>query len=73
VTVVSTLHDLTQAGQYADHLVLLSAGRVEASGVPAAVLTEDLIARVYTARVTVSADPAGHPVVTMLREPPPAS
>jgi iron complex transport system ATP-binding protein len=69
VTVVSILHDLTQAGQYAGHLVLLAAGRVEAAGPPAAVLTEDLISRVYAARVTVTADPAGHPVVTSQRQP----
>ena len=68
VTVVSTLHDLTQAGQYAGHLVLLMGGNVEAAGAPAAVLTEDLIARVYAARVTVSTDPGGHPVVTPVRE-----
>ena len=69
VTVVSTLHDLTQASQYAGHLVLLSEGRVEAAGAPAVVLTEDLIARVYAARVTVTTDPAGHPVVTPVRHP----
>ena len=68
VTVVCTLHDLTQASQYAGHLVLLFEGRVEAAGTPAAVLTEDLIARVYAARVTVSTDPGGHPVVTPVRE-----
>jgi len=68
VTVVCTLHDLTQASQYAGHLVLLFEGRVEAAGAPAAVLTEDLIARVYAARVTVSTDPGGHPVVTPVRE-----
>jgi iron complex transport system ATP-binding protein len=73
VTVVATLHDLTQASQYAGELVLLSDGRVEAAGDPAAVLTEELIARVYTARVTVGTDPGGHPVVTPVREPPPAS
>ena len=67
VTVVCTLHDLTQASQYAGHLVLLFEGRVEAAGPPAAVLTEDLIARVYAARVTVSTDPGGHPVVTPVR------
>jgi iron complex transport system ATP-binding protein len=70
VTVVSTLHDLTQASQYAGHLVLLFDGRVEAAGPAAAVLTEELIARVYAARVTVTTDPGGHPVVTPLREPP---
>ena len=58
VTVVATLHDLTQAGQYASHLVLLADGRVAAAGPPAAVLTEELVARVYAAQVTVTAGPA---------------
>jgi iron complex transport system ATP-binding protein len=71
VTVVATLHDLTQAGQYADHLVLLMDGKVEAAGRPDTVLTEELIARIYAARVTVGTDPGGHPVVTPVREPPP--
>jgi iron complex transport system ATP-binding protein len=70
VTVLSTLHDLTQAGQYAGELVLLHAGRIEASGAAAAVLTEDVIARVYAARVTVGTDPGGRPVVTPVRERP---
>ena len=35
LTVVSTLHDLTVAGQYADTLVLLDGGRVVAAGSPA--------------------------------------
>ena len=72
VTVVATLHDLTQAGQYAANLVLLAAGRVEAAGRPAEVLTEELIARVYAAQVTVTEGPGGHPVVTAVR-PEPAS
>ncbi len=73
VTVVSTLHDLTQAGQFAGELVLLQAGRVEAAGAAPAVLTEELIARIYAARVTVTTDPAGHPIVTPLRDPPAAA
>jgi len=71
VTVISTLHDLTQASQYAGELVLLHAGRIEAAGTAVAVLTEDLIARIYAARVTVSTGQDGHPVVTPVREPPP--
>jgi iron complex transport system ATP-binding protein len=67
VTVLATLHDLTQAGQYAANLVLLAAGRVEAAGRPAEVLTEELIARVYAAQVTVTEGPGGRPVVTALR------
>ena len=34
LTVVSTLHDLTVAGQYAETLVLLDRGEVVASGPP---------------------------------------
>jgi iron complex transport system ATP-binding protein len=70
LTVLSTLHDLTVAGQYADTLVLLSDGRVAASGPAAAVLTEDLIGRVYTARVEVRTGPDGRPVVTPVRSRP---
>jgi iron complex transport system ATP-binding protein len=70
VTVVSTLHDLTSAGQYAGELVLLHQGRIEATGPATAVLTQDLIARVYAARVTVNTDPGGHTIVTPVREPP---
>ena len=70
VTVVTTLHDLTTAGQYAHELVLLNQGRVEAAGAAAAVLTEDRIARVYAARVTVSTDAAGNTIVTPVRTTP---
>jgi iron complex transport system ATP-binding protein len=70
VTVVSTLHDLTAAGQYAGELVLLHQGRIEAAGAAPAVLTENLIAQVYAARVTVSTDADGHTIVTPVREPP---
>jgi iron complex transport system ATP-binding protein len=70
LTVVTTLHDLTTAGQYADTLVLLDGGRVEQSGPAADVVTEALIARVYQARVTVTADPRGRPVVTPVRADP---
>ena len=67
LTVVTTLHDLTTAGQYADTLVLLDGGRVEASGPASTVITAELIARVYQARVTVTADAQGRPVVTPVR------
>ena len=39
LTVVSTLHDLTLAGQYADELLLLDAGRAVVTGPAAGVLT----------------------------------
>ncbi|BFU45131.1 ABC transporter ATP-binding protein [Krasilnikovia sp. MM14-A1004] len=53
LTVIATMHDLSIAGEYADRLVLLADGRVAASGVPREVLTEELLARHYRARVRV--------------------
>jgi iron complex transport system ATP-binding protein len=51
--VLAAMHDLTLAGQYAESLVLLDAGRVAAEGPASEVLTEELIARHYRARVRV--------------------
>jgi iron complex transport system ATP-binding protein len=65
--VLSALHDLTLAGQYADRLVLLADGGVAASGTAPEVLTAPLIGRVYAARVSVSAGPGGKPVVAPVR------
>jgi iron complex transport system ATP-binding protein len=56
LTVVSAMHDLTHAGQYADRLILLDGGREQASGPPAEVLTEQLIARHFGASVRIVAD-----------------
>ncbi len=67
LTVVSALHDLTLAGQFADQLVLLDGGRVAAAGPPAAVLTEQLISRHYHASVRVLEDPGGGIVVIPVR------
>jgi iron complex transport system ATP-binding protein len=71
LTVVSTLHDLTVAGQYADTLVMLDGGAVVAAGAPEAVLTASLIESVYGARVSVSTGRDGHLVVAPVRRPPP--
>jgi iron complex transport system ATP-binding protein len=70
LTVLSTLHDLTIAAQYADTLVLLSAGRVAAAGPPASVLTEETVGRVYGARVEVRMGADGRPVVNPVRNVP---
>jgi iron complex transport system ATP-binding protein len=53
LTVLATMHDLSIAGEYADRLVLLAGGRVVADGTPAEVLTEELLATHYRARVRV--------------------
>jgi iron complex transport system ATP-binding protein len=67
LTVVSAMHDLTLAGQFADELVLLDGGRVAAAGPAATVLTEQVIARHYAASVRVLEDPAGGIVVVPVR------
>ncbi|MFC0041712.1 ATP-binding cassette domain-containing protein [Actinomadura rayongensis] len=63
LTVVTTIHDLTLAGQYADALILLSGGRVAASGRPADVLTREMIAEHFDARVQVAEGPDGRPIL----------
>lgn len=67
-TVVTTLHDLTLAAQYAENLVLLDHGTVAATGPPAEVLSPTTLATHYAARVTVVTAPDGSPVITPVRE-----
>jgi iron complex transport system ATP-binding protein len=53
LTVLTAMHDLTLAAQYADRLLLLSGGRLVASGPPAEIATEELVAEHYRADVRV--------------------
>ena len=53
LTVVSTMHDLTLAGQYADRLVLLDRGTVVAEGSAADVLSAPNLESYYGASVRV--------------------
>ncbi len=66
LTVLATMHDLSVAGEYADRLVLLAGGEVVADGAPREVLTEELLARYYKARVRVVDDGRG-PIVVPVR------
>jgi iron complex transport system ATP-binding protein len=68
LTVVATMHDLSVAGEYADRMVLLAGGRVVADGPAAEVLTEDLLATHYRARVRVVPGTHG-PLVVPVRPP----
>jgi iron complex transport system ATP-binding protein len=67
LTVVTTLHDLTVAGLYADALLLLADGRAVASGEPSQVLTEELVGRHFDANVKIEPGPDGRPVVHLVR------
>ncbi len=53
LTVVSAIHDLTLAGQFADTLALMDSGRVVAVGAPKEVLREELLAPLFGVGVTV--------------------
>jgi iron complex transport system ATP-binding protein len=53
LTVVSAMHDLSLAGQYADRLLLLESGRIVAEGGADAVLSEETIAAHYGADVRI--------------------
>jgi iron complex transport system ATP-binding protein len=63
LTVLTAMHDLTLAGQYAERLLMLADGRVVATGAPADVLSEQRIARFYQARVHVVDEPRAFAVV----------
>ncbi|MDQ2650323.1 MAG: ABC transporter ATP-binding protein, partial [Actinomycetota bacterium] len=67
LTVVTTMHDLTLAGQYAERLVLLDEGRVVVEGEAHEVLTEEHLASYYGAKVRIIYE-GGHPMVLPLRE-----
>jgi len=67
LTVFSTMHDLTLAGQYADRLLLLDSGRVVAGGTAGDVLTRALISEHYGAHVDVVDAPGSGFVVVPVR------
>lgn len=63
-TIVLVLHDLNQAARYSDHLVAMKGGQVVASGRPAEVITEDLVAEVFGLPTKVVLDEvSGTPLV----------
>jgi len=64
ITVVLVLHDIEQAARYADHIVALRDGTIQARGPPASVLTEELLADVFRIEATVEQGASG-PTVTM--------
>ncbi|HZC31638.1 MAG TPA: ABC transporter ATP-binding protein [Gaiellaceae bacterium] len=59
LTVVSTMHDLTLAGQYADRIALLDRGAIVAEGEPEDVLSVANLAAYYGASVRIVSDEDG--------------
>jgi iron complex transport system ATP-binding protein len=73
-TVVLATHNLNLAARYASNLLLLSEGRIQATGDPASVLTHETLERVYRWPVVVTPHPgpgsdAGAPQVLPLSRP----
>jgi iron complex transport system ATP-binding protein len=66
LTVLSAMHELTLALQYADRLALLSRGRLAAVGAPGEIATEHLLAEHYGADVEVISN-GGGPVAVIPR------
>jgi len=70
LTVLSAVHDLTLAGQFADRLMLLDGGRVVAAGPPADVLRADVLTAHFGPGVHVLATASGELVVMSRRAAP---
>lgn len=66
LTVVSTLHDLTVAGQFADRMAVLDHGRLITHGSPAEVLTPEMIASHWGVHAHTEVD-GGSVTVTVRR------
>ncbi|WP_280399511.1 ABC transporter ATP-binding protein [Nocardia carnea] len=65
-TIVLAVHDIGQALAYADHVVVLAAGRVAAAGDPATTLTPELLLDVFGVRAHVLTNPlTGRPHVVL--------
>lgn len=67
-TVVLVLHDLNLAARYGDTLVFLRGGKIVATGAPADLVTEELVADVFGVQARIITDPVhGRPLCIPLR------
>ena len=69
LTVLSAIHDLTLAGQFADRLMLLADGQIAASGSALEVLRDDVLAEYFGAGIQVLATDNGEIAVISRRAP----
>jgi iron complex transport system ATP-binding protein len=63
--VLAVLHDLTLAARYADRVLLVDGGRIQAEGPPDTVLTQDILSSTFGIRASIETRD-GHLVVTPL-------
>jgi iron complex transport system ATP-binding protein len=67
LTVVTTVHDLSVAGQFADRIAVLAGGRLVAAGAPPDVLTPEVIAAHWGVEAACEVDDDGTVTVTVRR------
>ena len=66
-TVAIVLHDLNLAARYADHIIAMKSGRIVAEGTARAVVTEELVRKVFGLESRVVPDPvSGTPLIIPL-------
>jgi iron complex transport system ATP-binding protein len=58
--VVAVMHDLNLTAMFADHMVMMKAGKVRASGAPREVLTDETMEAVFGCRMQVGVAPSPH-------------
>ncbi|MDX3978185.1 heme ABC transporter ATP-binding protein [Shinella sp.] len=56
--VIAVMHDLNLTAMFADHMVMMRAGRIERSGPPAGVMTDDAMEAVFGCRMRINGVPA---------------
>lgn len=61
--VIAVLHDLNLAAAFADRLVVLAKGRVEANAPPADAMTSALLRRIYQVDIPVGHSPPNRPFI----------
>lgn len=67
LTVISAMHDITLAAQYADRLLVLAGGRLVANGPPDEIATAELVAEHYGAEVRIFGEGASLAVIPVRR------
>ncbi|MGD6851766.1 MAG: ABC transporter ATP-binding protein [Candidatus Bathyarchaeia archaeon] len=67
MTTVVALHDLNLAARYADKIVLMNLGKIEATGKPESVITVDMIRNIYGVNARVMTDDEGIPQVIPIK------
>lgn len=67
-TIVMVLHDLNQASEYSDSIIVLKSGKVYAQGKPEDIIKEDLLKDVYGLKAKVIKNESNKPLVIPLRK-----